>query len=86
MPEYVSGDRVEAHQLTEDNTSELARLCGGRVVQEIDPTTEARYPAINVPTLGGTRRLGLGDYLVRHANYTWMVVEGSIFEQQYREV
>lgn len=77
---------VQAAQLTAENISELTVLCGGVAVVERDPQmTTLTYPAINVPTPEGNRRL---------QEYFWLVQMGSDFyvgrpgqfERTYEEV
>jgi len=87
MGQYLpKRSNVEAHQLKHDNADDLARLCGGVVVEERDPETNKRFPGINVPTLKGMKRLGFEDYLVQDANSgAWSVVRKHGFEAAYSE-
>lgn len=60
-----NGAIVKAVALTRDNAERLAATCGGLLVEEIDPQVpDRKYPAINVPTPDGNKRLQEGFYLV----------------------
>lgn len=82
----TTGKVVEAEILTERNVSELAILCGGLIVEEKDTQIKGKvYPAINVPTPDGRKRLQEGFYLIRQGTNFW-VSRRPNFEQNHEAV
>lgn len=91
---------IEALQLTRENVAEVARWCGGRVVEEAkpgDPTDV--YIALDIPTLEGTmrgetlhsstwngRRYIGGDFIIRGVQGEFYPCKPDIFEQTYERV
>lgn len=79
---------IEAEQLTDDNVEELARLCGGVIVEEIHPRhPDRKYRGINVPTAqSGNVRLSQGQWLVRDAFGRFGVLSDREFNQDFEDV
>lgn len=76
---------IEAAQLTADNAPEIATWCGGFVVEEIDPMDGERYPALNIRTPHGNKRLSQGHY-VMHFDNLFYVIQAGLFESMYKEI
>lgn len=89
--------KVEAVQLTQDNLHDVARWCGGRVIEEAkasDPTDVFR--ALEIPTLEGTMRAlvnrdwtpdgYLGDYVIHGVAGEFYACKPDIFAETYEEV
>lgn len=78
--------RVDAVRLTEDNVKDVARWCGGVLVEEIDPEypDENRF-GINVMTAAGFRRASFNMYVARYGN-AYLVSHNRPFEEMYEPV
>lgn len=75
---------IEAEQLTRENAAELALMCGGHLVEEIDPRNDSvRFVAINVPTTRGNIRLSEGQYLTRDVYGRWGTMGQRAFAELY---
>ena len=75
---------IEAMQLTEDNRHEVGKWCGGRIVQEAkasDPTDV--YLGIDIPTLEGTMRANLGDWVIKGIQGEFYPCRDDIFRASY---
>jgi hypothetical protein len=63
----------EGFILTEENATEVAEWCDGKLVEEIDPVDpEKKQPAINVQTIDGIQRMHIGDsirFLIDYDGY-----------------
>lgn len=59
------GEPVTAMRLDPELVTVVSVWCGGVVVEEIDPETDARYPALNVQCKDEVKRASLGDYVVK---------------------
>ena len=91
---------IQAWQLTPENVHEVARWCGGRVVQEAkpgDPTDV--YIGLDIPTLEGVMRAETfsphtyydgkyhgGDYVIRGVEGEFYSCRYDIFLKTYDEV
>lgn len=75
---------VNAIQLTEENSQQVADWCAGRLVEETDLDGNVLI-GVNVPTLTGTIRVGVGDYVVQNANGYFQPWSKNIFESTFEE-
>lgn len=56
---------IDARHVTAANATELARWCGGRLVEEKnDEDPSKTQPGINVPTKNGVERACVGDVIL----------------------
>ena len=90
---------IQAWQLTRENVYEVAKWCGGRVVQEAkpgDPTDV--YIGLDIPTLEGVMRAETfapetwdgskysgGDFIIKGVNGEFYSCKYSIFWKTYEE-
>ncbi len=90
---------IQAWQLTRDNVYEVAKWCGGRVVQQAkpgDPTDV--YIGLDIPTLEGVMRAETfateewdghkyngGDFVIRGVDGEFYSCKYSIFWKTYEE-
>lgn len=78
---------VEAFKLSHENAQELARWCGGRIVEEISPIGPAKiYVGLNIPTINGVVRASEGDYVIKDARGMFYVRKSYLFDEAYEEV
>lgn len=91
---------IEAMQLTRENAHDVARWCGGRVIEEAkpgDPTDV--YIAVDIPTLEGVMRAEAfhhstwdgtqytgGDYIIRGVQGEFYPCKPDIFTATYRNI
>lgn len=69
-------DEKPMHLVTSETAKELAALCMGVLVEEIDALDETiRYAAINVPTKQGKVRASEGDYVGENGDGTFFVLK-----------
>lgn len=74
---------VEAVRLDENNAAEVARWCGGELVEEIDPQhPDEMQPGINFNTVGGMARASLHMYVVKF-NRAFFASHNRKFELVY---
>ena len=71
---------IEAYEITHWNVSSLAAWCGGQAV------SGRQSLALDIPTLEGTMRGNLGDYLIRGIHGEFYPCAKAIFEQTYEYV
>jgi len=73
---------IEAAQVDfdEEKVKEIARWCGGLYVVEKDG--DKVFPGINVPTLGGTKRASVSNYVVKNGKH-FHVAYAPMFEETY---
>jgi hypothetical protein len=83
MPLFRNNTVVEARQITEDLAEDIASWCGGVLVEEINPETEAKTPGINVPTTEGPSRASLGDWVLKRDGDDFWPVKGHEFLKYY---
>ena len=88
---------IEAMQLTRDNAQEVARWCGGRVVELVKPSDPTDvYIALSIPTLEGAMRAETfhqstwngreytgGDWIIRGVQGEFYQCKPDIFEATY---
>lgn len=90
---------IQAWQLTRDNVYEVAKWCGGRVIQHTkpgDPTD--MYIGLDIPTLEGVMRAETfategwdghkyngGDFVIRGVDGEFYSCKYSIFWKTYEE-
>ena len=78
---------IQAEKLSKDNAEELARWCGGRVVEEQDALDRSTtYVGVNIPTLEGVMRASEGDYIVKGVEGEFYPCKPGIFESTYDKV
>lgn len=73
--------------LTAANISEIARWCGGRVIEDpkaSDPTDV--YYGLDIPTLEGTMRGNIGDYIIKGVQGEFYPCKPDIFQSTYEEI
>lgn len=73
---------VEAIQLGEDNVGEIARWCGG-VVIDLQSEASPNYVGMNVPTIDGGARAEKGDYILKDENGRFGVMSEQDFVKKY---
>lgn len=61
----MADQKGEAMQLTPDNVTVVAIWCKGAIVEEIDPETNERYPALNVQCGEDVKRASLNDWVIK---------------------
>lgn len=77
---------LEAAEVLPETAEVVAHWCGGRVVEETNPTDRSDvYVGINVPTMRGVVRASQGDVIVRD-NDGFRVEKAHAFHQMYREI
>lgn len=78
--------RVEAVRLNEDNVEEVAKWCGGDLVDEIDPEhPQEMQKGINVRTPTGVARASLNMYVAQFGR-AFFVSHNRPFEMVYQPV
>lgn len=77
---------VEAVRLTEDNVENIAKWCGGELVEEIDPEhPDETQLGINFQTPNGMKRASLHMYVVKFER-SFFVSHNRKFETVYEPV
>lgn len=77
---------IEAMQLTRENVTDVALWCGGRVYEEGKASDRTDvYLALDIPTLEGTMRGQVGDFVIRGVQGEFYPCKPDIFEQTYEE-
>lgn len=75
---------IEAVEYTRSNGGAAAKWCGGREHSEVkasDPTDVAEW--IDIPTLEGTMRASIGDFIIRGVNGEFYPCKPDIFAKTY---
>ena len=75
---------IEAVQLTRSNGGPVAKWCGGRnrfEAKPSDPTDVAEW--VDIPTLEGTMRANVGDWIIKGVQGEFYPCKPDIFEQTY---
>ena len=75
---------IEAARLDRSNGGIIAKWCGGRHEQEAkasDPTDV--YESVLIPTLEGTMRADVGDYIIRGVQGEFYPCKPDIFAATY---
>lgn len=78
---------IQAMLLTRDNVHEVARWCGGRVIEESkasDPSDV--YIGLDIPTLEGLMRAAVGHWIIRGVQGEFYPCKPDIFAATYEEV
>lgn len=72
---------AHAYHVTEDfdEARNIAHICAGRVVEEIDPLTGEKTPGINVETLRGVKRASNTDYIIENVYGEYEVVNEKTY-------
>jgi len=70
---------VEARQVTEFNIGDIAEWCFGRVLSRADNFESY----IVIPTLEGSMRGNIGDWIIKGVNGEFYPCKSSIFEKTY---
>jgi hypothetical protein len=85
MPKYRKKPvEVEAYLLKKTNADELAKWCGGLVIEEVNPADHLDiYVGVNIPTLEGTMRASEGDYIIRGVRGEFYPCKPGIFDDTY---
>ncbi len=71
----------EAFVLIHDNVNTVAEWCKGIIVEEINPETDERYPALNLQCGEDVKRASLGDWIVKKEDGTFDVTKQGDFLQ-----
>jgi hypothetical protein len=78
---------VEALHLTADkNPDEIALWCGGVVAPHPGQMYTGGELVIEIPTLEGTMRAGLGDWIIKGVQGEFYPCKPDIFEATYEAV
>lgn len=75
---------VEAVQVTKENIVSVAVWCKG--FQVVANAFDSPPVAIMLPTIEGTMRAGIGDYIIRGVEREFYPCKPGIFHQTYEEV
>ena len=79
-------DTVLAGRLSKDNVEHVAVWCGGKQIEEINPTDSSdRYVALNVPTMNGIERASEGDFIIKNSRGEISVQQAGSFLYEYEE-
>jgi hypothetical protein len=84
--DYISsdGEQVQAMRLDPELVTVLSVWCHGNIVEEIDPFSGEKFPAINLRTQHDTvSRANLGDYVIKHEDGSFEVRKPGAFLQHY---
>ena len=71
--------KESAMQLNPELVTVVSVWCGGVIVEEIDPETNERYPALNVQCGEEVKRASLGDWIIKREDKTFDVVGPNEF-------
>lgn len=75
---------VEAIRLNDDNVINVAKWCGGELIEEINPEhPQEKQWGINVMTASDYRRASLGMYVIKFGKY-FFVEHNRKFELVYK--
>ena len=67
----------ESRLVTDTNTEEVARWCGGLPVVQHDALAHEKViPGVNVPVGDGVQRASVGDVVIRNHNGTFQIFKG----------
>ncbi len=77
MADETSNYKVMA--LKKDNVYQVSEWCKGVVVEEIDPVTNQRYPALNVLCGDDVKRASIDDCVVQDTNGEFNVMKPNEF-------
>lgn len=69
--------------LTPELVTIISVWCGGVVVEEIDPFTDERLPALNVQCGEDVKRASLGDWVVKKEDRTFDVMKPNEYKQHF---
>ncbi|MEE6273502.1 hypothetical protein V2J56_09105 [Georgenia sp. MJ206] len=75
---------IDAMRFDHTNGADVARWCGGKYRTEAkasDPTDVAEW--VDIPTLEGTMRASVGDYVIRGVQGEFYPCKPNIFEATY---
>jgi hypothetical protein len=64
----AEGNPVQVMMLSRELAATAAAWCDGVPTEEMDPFSNATYPAVNVRTPDGAKRASLGDYIIKKQN------------------
>jgi hypothetical protein len=70
IADYIGpdGGPVTVMRLDPELVTVVSVWCHAVIVEEIDPETGTRYPALNVQCKDEVKRASLGDYVLKGAN------------------
>lgn len=74
-------DTIDAIQVTPTNVRDIAKWCGGRVVEE--STDQQKVLSIVVPTLDGNKRAHYGDWVSKGPGGVIEQYNGEYFDENY---
>ncbi|MGV0627176.1 hypothetical protein [Mycolicibacter minnesotensis] len=78
---------IEAMRLRQDNAVEVANWCGGRAFYDAKASDRTDvYVAVDIPTLEGTMRAAVGDYVIRGVKGEFYPCKPDIFAATYEAV
>lgn len=82
----MTNEPGDAMQLTPDNVTVVSVWCHGVVVEEIDPETNERFPALNVQCGEDVKRASLKDWVIKKDDGTFDVKQPKAYLRHLLEV
>lgn len=77
---------IEAVQYLLQDEEAVAKWCGGKVVFVIPDVIADPVWQIQIPTLEGTMRASIGDWIIKGVHAEFYPCKPDIFEQTYEAV
>lgn len=77
------GESVTAMRLEPELVTVVSIWCHAVIVEEIDPITQERFPALNVQCKGEVKRASLGDYVIKKETGAFDVKKPNEFSSQH---
>lgn len=77
----VKPDQLKAVQVTENNKLEIAKWCGGEVMEKQDSSEGTLY----IPSLQGPLTAAVGDYVAQNDKGRFEVYHQKQFEAKYEQ-
>lgn len=75
---------IEAIPLTESNGGEIARWCGGRYHEEVNPRDHKDVAIyLEIPTLEGVMRANKDDWIIKGVQGEFYPCKPDIFHETY---
>lgn len=80
------GEMVTAMRLSPELVTVVSVWANAVIVEEIDPETGTRYPALNVQCGDEVKRASLDDYVVKKDDGTFDVKKPNEFRRQHQPI
>ena len=78
---------ITAVRLHWSNVAQAAAWCGGRLVESVKPSDPSDVAhRVDIPTLEGTMRASMGDWIIRGVKGEFYPCKPDIFAATYDEV